>query len=460
MVGQDALRKLIQALGVENVLIKREDLLCYAYDATPLIKKSVPDVILTPCGRDDVVSIVKIANEHMVPIYPRGAGTNLSGGAVPLQGGIVLSLLKMNNILDVDTENLTATVEPGVIVQDLNDEIGKYGLIYPPDPGTVATATMGGTVAECAGGLRGLKYGVTKHYIIGLEVVLTNGDVIKCGGKTVKNVSGYDMTSLFVGSEGTLGIITEITVKLMPAPDFSRSMIAVFDDLGKAGKAIADVIANKVIPATMEIMDNLTIRTVENYAKVGLPTEAEAVLLIELDGMKEIVEKEVDVVIGICKTNCAVDIQIAEDEAERDRIWTARRVALPALAQIKPTVVLEDATVPRSKIPDMIKACLSIGEKNNIMIAVMGHAGDGNLHPILLADTGDKEEITRLEKAVEEIFAAAIKFGGTLSGEHGIGIAKAKFMEWEFGETGLVAMKKIKRAFDPNGMLNPGKIFI
>ncbi len=460
MISQDVLKSLIKELGADNVLIDKEDLVCYAYDATPLIQKAVPDVIITPRGRDDIVSVVKIANAHRIPIYPRGSGTNLSGGTVPLQGGIVISMLKMNRILEIDAENLTATVQPGVIVQDLNNEIEKYGLMYPPDPGTVTTATMGGTVAECAGGLRGLKYGVTKHYIMGMEVVLANGDVIKCGGKTVKNVSGYDLTKLFVGSEGTLGIFTEITVRLVPAPDFRRSMIAVFDDIEKAGRTIADIIANKITPATMEIMDNLTIRTVENYSRVGLPTDAAAVLLIELDGIKEVVEREVCLVTSICQTNGAVNIQIAKDDIERDRIWTARRVALPALAQIKPMIVLEDATVPRSKIPEMIKACLNIGKNNDIMIAVMGHAGDGNLHPILLADPKDEEEISRLKKAVDEIFSAALKLGGTLSGEHGIGIAKAKFMKWEFGTTGIIAMKKIKDALDPNGILNPGKIFV
>ncbi|GAW91563.1 FAD-binding oxidoreductase [Calderihabitans maritimus] len=451
------IEQLTQALGEENVLTEKEELAAYSFDATADIPKVVPQVVVTPTSTQQVQEVVKIAAKYKMPLYTRGSGTNLSGGTIPLNQGIVMVMVKMNKILEIDAENLTATVQPGVIIQDLNDAVAEYGLIYPPDPGTVATATMGGSVAECSGGLRGLKYGVTKHYVMGLEVVLANGKVMRCGGKTVKNVTAYDMVKLFVGSEGTLGVITEIIVKLIPAPETRKSALAVFRSLDDAAKAITGIIANKVIPATLEIMDNVTIRTVENYARVGLPTDAEAVLLIEVDGIPEVVEKEAEVVARVCRENNG-ELKLAETAEERDEIWQARRAALPALAQVSPTTVLEDATVPRSKIPDMLKALRHIAEKYQLTIGTFGHAGDGNLHPTILTDENNAEEMKRVHKAVDEIFEVALSLGGTLSGEHGIGIAKQKYLEKEFGEAGIEALKAIKKALDPENILNPGKI--
>jgi len=449
--------ELIKLLGKENVLSEKELLYCYSYDATADMPAVLPDVVVTPTSTEDVVKVVKLAAQHKMPIYPRGSGTNLSGGTIPIKKGIVLSMLKMNKILEVDAENLTATVEPGVIIQDLNNNAAQHGLIYPPDPGTVTTATMGGSVSENSGGLRGLKYGVTKHYIMGLEVVLANGEVMRCGGKTVKNVTGYDMVKLFTGSEGTLGIITKIIVKLIPAPEDRKSMLAIFNTLDDAAKTITGIIANKVIPATLEIMDNVTIKTVENYAKVGLPIDAETVLLIEVDGLPEVVAKEAKAVAKVCKENNG-ELRIAETAEEREKLWTARRAALPALAQVSPTTVLEDATVPRSKIPDMLKALTEIAKKYKLTIGTFGHAGDGNLHPTILTDERNKEEMERVHQAVDAIFDAALKLGGTLSGEHGIGIAKMKYLEQEFGAAGVEALNAIKRALDPDNILNPGKV--
>lgn len=458
MLTREVLQELIQVLGSENVLTEQEDLLTYAYDATAAMKHRKPDVVVTPLSTEQVAEVIKIAERNHVPVYPRGSGTNLSGGTIPVEGGIVLSLLHLNKILEVDQDNLTATVQPGVIIQALNDEAAKYGLIYPPDPGTVTTATMGGSVSECSGGLRGLKYGVTKHYIMGLKLVLANSDILHWGGKTVKNVTGYDLVALFTGAEGTLGIITEIIVKLIPAPEARKSILAVFDDLDKAGKAIAAIIRNKVIPATLEIMDNDTIQTVENFVHAGLPLKAEAVLLCEVDGYKEVVEREALLVERILKEEGAVEVKLAKDDKERDLLWLARRTALPALAQKRPTTVLEDATVPRSKIPDMLKAIRRIAAKHNLQIATFGHAGDGNLHPTILTDERNQEEMKRVHLAVDEIFQVAVSLGGTLSGEHGIGIAKMKYLEMEFGEAGVRALRRIKEALDPNYMLNPGKI--
>ncbi|MHB8075569.1 FAD-binding protein [Desulfosporosinus fructosivorans] len=458
MLAREVLEELVQVLGRENVLTEQEDLLTYAYDATAAMKHHKPDVVVAPLSTEQVADVVKIAMRYHVPIYPRGSGTNLSGGTIPVEGGIVLSMLNLNKILEVDQDNLTATVQPGVIIQALNDEAAKHGLLYPPDPGTVTTATMGGSVSECSGGLRGLKYGVTKHYIMGLQLVLANGEVIRWGGKTVKNVTGYDLVALFTGAEGTLGIITEIIVKLIPAPEARKSILAIFDDVDKAGRAIASIIRNKVIPATLEIMDNVTIQTVEEFVHAGLPLDAVAVLLCEVDGYKEVVQREAILVERILKEEGAVQVKIAKDDKERDLLWLARRSALPSLAKKRPTTVLEDATVPRSKIPDMLKAIRRIATKHNLQIATFGHAGDGNLHPTILTDERDTEEMKRVHLAVDEIFQVAISLGGTLSGEHGIGIAKMKFLDWEFGEAGVAALRHIKEALDPNYILNPGKI--
>lgn len=460
MFTKEVLSELIRVLGKENVLSEKEDLITYSYDATAAVPSQEPDVVVTPTTTQQVVEIVKIANRYKLPIYPRGSGTNLSGGAIPLKKGIVLTTMKMNKILELDSDNLVATVEPGVVIQDLNNEAVKHGLMYPPDPGTVTTATMGGSVSECSGGLRGLKYGVTKHYIMGMELVLASGEVIKWGGKTVKNVSGYDLTALFTGAEGTLGIITKLLVKLIPAPEARKSLLAVFDDLDKAGNAISDIIRHKVIPATLEILDKVTIGTVENFTHAGLPTDAEAVLLIEVDGYQEVVEREAPLVEKVCRNNGAVEIKVAQTDEERDLIWFARRNALPSLAQVKPALVLEDATVPRSKIPDVIKEIRRIAEKYSLMIGTYGHAGDGNLHPTIVIDPRDEDEVRRMHKAVDEIFHAAIGLGGTLSGEHGIGIGKVRYLPLEFGEAGVDTIRRIKEALDPNYILNPGKMVI
>lgn len=459
-MNKNVINELVALLGKENVLTEKEDKINYSYDATADMPSREPDVIVTPSRKEEIVGLVKLAAKYKVPIVTRGSGTNLSGGTIPVDGGIVLSMLKFDKIIEVDPANLTATVEPGLVIQRLNEAVAAHGLIYPPDPGTVTTATMGGSVSECSGGLRGLKYGVTKDYVMGLEIVMTDGEVIRTGGKTVKNVSGYDLTKLFTGAEGTLGIITEIIVKLIPAPKYRRSMLAVFDDLDKAGKTIADIISHKVIPATLEIMDNVTIRTVENYSKIGLPVEAEAVLVIEVDGsIEEVVVKEFETVKSICSGNGATSMKLAESDADRDAIFAARRAALPALAQVKPTTVLEDATVPRSRIPEMLKALKEIAVKYNLQIGTFGHAGDGNLHPTILTDESNKEEMERVHQAVDEIFKVAISLGGTLSGEHGIGMAKSKYMELQFGPAGVNVMKRIKDALDPDNILNPGKMF-
>lgn len=458
MLDTAIIKQLENIVGPGNVLTKKADLVTYSYDATADMPSQLPDVVVMPATTPEVQKIVMLAKEKKLAIYPRGAGTNLSGGTIPLEKGIVMSFQKMDKILEVDPENLTATVQTGVIIQALSDAIAPYGLIFPPDPGTVATATMGGAVAECAGGLRGLKYGVTKHYIMGMEVVLASGEIFRFGGKTVKNVTAYDFASLFVGSEGTLGIITEILVKLIPPPRYRKAMLASFKKLEDAGNTVTGIIKAYVIPATLEIMDNMTIRTVENYAKVGLPTDAEAVLLIEVDGgARQLVDDEAETVLQVIRQNNG-EVKIAGTDAERDQLWAARRAALPALAQLRPTTVLEDATVPRNRITDMLVAVQQIAAKYRLNIGTFGHAGDGNLHPTIVTDARDKEELKRVHQAVDEIFAAALSLGGTLSGEHGIGMAKMKYLESELGKSGLNLMRSLKEALDPDYLLNPGKM--
>ena len=453
--------KLIQELrtilGSDNVLYEDADLVSYSFDATPDMPAQKPDVIVTPESTAHVVEIVKLADKYNTPIYPRGSGTNLSGGTIPIKKGIVMLMVKMNKIIEIDAENLTATVEPGVIIQELNDAVQGFGLIYPPDPGTVKTATMGGSVSENSGGLRGLKYGVTKNYVMGLEVVMANGDVVTFGGKTVKNVTAYDFVKLFTGAEGTLGIVTKIIAKLIPAPEARKSMLGAFPTIQDAGNAVSSIIAGKVIPATLEILDNTTIKVVENYAHVGLPLDAEAVLLIEVDGLPEVVAKEAEIVAQVVKANNGT-LKLAATDDERENLWAARRAALPALAQVSPTTVLEDATVPRSKITEMLMELQRIAKKYDLHIGTFGHAGDGNLHPTILTDERNKEEMERVHKAVDEIFEAALKLGGTLTGEHGIGMAKMRYLEWEIGKEGLEVMRKVKEALDPKYLLNPGKM--
>jgi len=457
MANQEVIGKLVQLLGKDRVLTSAEDRALYAYDATADAAAHLPDAVAIPLTAEDVQGILRVASAHRVPVTVRGSGTNLSGGTIPIAGGLVVLMQRMNRILEVDAENLTATVQPGVVIQALNDAVAPHGLIYPPDPGTVATATMGGSTAECSGGLRGLKYGVTKHYIMGLEIVLANGERFRCGGKTVKNVTGYDLVKLFTGSEGTLGIITELIVKLMPAPEARRSMLATYDSLDDAGKTIAGIIAAKVIPATMEIMDRATCEAVEAFAQVGLPTSAEAVILLEVDGLPAVVEQEAAAVERVCRQHNGV-VKIAKTEAERNQLWAARRACLPALARKRPTTVLEDATVPRSKIPEMLRELRRIAEAHRLEMGTFGHAGDGNLHPTILCDERDAEEMKRVHAAVDEIFDVAVKLGGTLSGEHGIGIAKKRYMVKEFGPVGVEVMRSIKLALDPQNLLNPGKV--
>ncbi|HWL22938.1 MAG TPA: FAD-linked oxidase C-terminal domain-containing protein [Ureibacillus sp.] len=445
-------------VGDKNVKHSNAQLLAYSYDATANFQ-ALPDCVVSPRNTEEVSSIVKICNEYKIPIVPRGSGSNLAAGTVPNYGGVVLLFNHMNKLVDFDKENLTITVQPGMITADICQFVEKENLFYPPDPSSMKISTIGGNISENSGGLRGLKYGVTKDYVKGLTAVLPNGEIIQTGGKLAKDVAGYDLTALLVGSEGTLAIITEIILKLIPLPKTKMTGIAYFNSLEASAKTVSSIIANKIIPVTLEFLDRKTIDAVEQFMKIGLSTEVEAMLIFEQDGEPTSVEKDVQEMTRIAEEHGAIFTRIAEDENEAEKLKTARRVALSALSRLKPTTILEDATVPRSEIAKMVKRIDEIANKYNLTIATFGHAGDGNLHPTCLTDVRDKEEIKRVELAMDEIFEAALLLGGTITGEHGVGEMKAPYLEWKVGEAGLTIMKGIKEAFDPNNIMNPGKIF-
>ncbi|MYL31997.1 FAD-binding protein [Pontibacillus yanchengensis] len=444
-------------LPEKQIMTHLADRHSYSFDAS--FGEYLPEIVVQAKKKEEVVDIVKIANEHRIPIYPRGQGTCLSGGPLPVNGGIVLDLSQWPEEIDVSADDLTVTVSPSVLTANIDKAAREHGLMYAPDPSSAHVATIGGNLAENSGGPRGLKYGVTKDFVLGLELVTPEGEIIRTGGKTIKNVTGIDLTKLLVGSEGTLGVITEATLKLVPKPPAVQTLMAVFDDVRLAGQAISRTLTSGILPSKMEFMDQACIRAVENFQPAGLPTDAAAIVIIELDGHPETLSIEKELIQDIMKNIGARDTVIPESQEDATKIWHARKQVSPAIAKIKPTKVSEDATVPRSKIPDMMDRLKEIKERHNVEIVVFGHAGDGNLHPNVLCDKRDQEEMGRVELAVEEIFQAAIDLGGTLSGEHGIGTMKAPFMENELGEVGLDMMRRIKDAWDPNGIMNPGKIF-
>ncbi|OQY58849.1 MAG: glycolate oxidase subunit GlcD [Desulfobacteraceae bacterium 4572_88] len=456
-MNQTLLKEFQEKVGRENVFADKADMLTYSYDAA-VLDPVLPDLAVRPENSEALGHVVRLCNENRLPLTVRGAGTNLSGGTIPVSGGVVLLTNGLSRILEINEADMYAVVQPGVVTAEFAAAVAEKGLFYPPDPGSQAVSTLGGNVAENAGGLRGLKYGVTQDYVMGIQFFDVNGELVKTGSRTVKCATGYNLTGLMVGSEGTLGVFDEIILKLIPPPAHHKAMMAVFDKMDNASETVAAIIARHIIPATLEFMDNFTIRAVEAYSNVGLPTDAAAMLLIETDGHPAQVEEEAEKVENICRQMGATSVRVAKDASERDSVWAARRSALSALAKLKPTLVLEDATVPRSKIPLMVRALEDIAEKYNLSIGTFGHAGDGNLHPTILTDRRDKAEWERVETAIETIFDKALALGGTLSGEHGTGIAKSPFLEKETSKATLFYSRKVKKALDPNNILNPGKI--
>ncbi|QHT47716.1 FAD-binding protein [Bacillus sp. SB49] len=454
---KDWLRELQQILPEERILTSAADRYSYSFDAS--FGEYMPEAVVQVKKKEEVAAVLKVANRCRVPVYPRGSGTCLSGGPLPVYGGIVLDMSQWPAVIEMQPYDLTVDVTPSVKTVDINAEAAEHGLMYAPDPSSAHVATIGGNLAENSGGPRGLKYGVTKDHVLGLEVVTPEGEIIRTGGRTIKNVTGFDLTKLIVGSEGTLAVIVGATLKLMPKPKAVQTMMVAFQEVRKAGEAISRTLTSGILPAKMEFMDQACIVAVENFQPVGLPVDDAAIVIIELDGHPETLRVERGLVEEIMLDVGAVEIIIPKTEEEAAAIWHARKQVSPAIAKIKPTKVSEDATVPRSKIPDFIDRLHTIKEKYQVEVVAFGHAGDGNLHPNVLCDKRDKEEMKRAEAAVEAMFEAALELGGTLSGEHGIGTMKAPFMEAELGAVGLGMMKRIKDSWDPNGILNPGKIF-
>ncbi len=455
MLKPPVLKELARILGPAHLLTSPEERVVYSYDATR--QQSVPWAIARPATSSEVSKILALANRERFPVVPRGAGTGMSGGSVPVKGGLVLSFERMNRILEINEEDFLAVVEPGVITGDLQREVEARGLFYPPDPASSKFCTLGGNVAECAGGLRAVKYGVTKDYVLGLEVVLPTGEIIATGSRTVKSVAGYDLTKLIVGSEGTLGVVTKITLKLLPLPERVQTLAAFFADTDAAARAATRILASRIVPRALELVDAAALRAVETYLKEDVSGGGAAMLLAEVDGSPEATAREITRIADLMNNAGASRVQRAESEAERERLWKVRRAISPALYTLKPKKVNEDIVVPRSKIADILREIGDIARRRNLLIVNFGHAGDGNIHTNILIDDA---ELPAAESAVKEIFAATLRLGGSITGEHGIGTAKAAYLPMEIKPEALSAMMRIKRALDPNNILNPGKIFM
>ncbi len=450
--------RLEKITGRENVLTAREDLIPYSFDGTAALQQ-MPDCVVFARSREEVSQILRLANETRTAVVTRGSGTGLSGGSVPNDGCIVLCTARMDQILELDRANLTLAAEPGATTLAIADAALAAGLFYPPDPGSMKISTIGGNIAENSGGLRGLKYGVTRNYVMGLEVVLPSGEVMWMGNKCVKDVAGYSLKDIFIGSEGTLGVITRALLRLIPKPAAKKTMVATFQQMDHAAEAVSAIIAAQIIPCTLEFLDRTTIHCVEDYAKIGLPLDCEALLLMETDGHPAVVADEAAEMERICRERGCMEVRVAKDEAEGAKLGSARRSAFSALARVAPTTILEDATVPRSELAKMIRFVEGVAKKYKLRIGTFGHMGDGNLHPTFLTDERNKDEMHRVELAFHEIFDEAIRLGGTITGEHGIGLAKKSFLPKFAGEAQMAMMRHLRKALDPYGILNPGKMF-
>ena len=457
-LAQNTLSELRRIVGPQHVLTAQEDLIPYSFDGTAALRQ-MPGCVVLPTTTDQVAAVLKLANQTKTPVVTRGSGTGLSGGSLPVPDCIVLCLVKMHEIIELDRANLTLLVESGTTTQAVSDAAIQAGLFYPPDPGSMKISTIGGNVAENAGGLRGLKYGVTRNYVMGLEVVLPDGEVLWTGNKCVKDVAGYSLRDLFIGSEVTLGVITKVLLRLIPKPAAKKTLVATFAQMDQAAQAVSDIIAARIIPCTLEFLDRTTIHCVEDYAKIGLPRDCEALLLMETDGHPAAVAEEAVKMEEIARKNGATQIRIAKDELEAAKLAEARRGAFAALARVAPTTILEDATVPRSELAKMIRCVAAVAKKYQLRIGTFGHMGDGNLHPTVLTDERNADEMRRVEQAFKEIFDEALRLGGTITGEHGVGVAKKSFLPKFAGGAQMRVMRELRRAVDPNGILNPGKMF-
>ncbi|MGD9808767.1 MAG: FAD-binding oxidoreductase [Deferribacterales bacterium] len=455
MLAKDIRESIIKIVGAERFMDDNETIAAYSYDG--FVEESAPDAVVFPLTTGEVSEIMKIAFENKIPVVPRGGGSNLSGGTVAVEGGLILNLTKMNKIKELNFGDRFAVVEPGVINANLQKALAEQNYFFPPDPSSMGFSTIGGNIAENAGGPRCLKYGVTADYILGLEAVLSDGRVIRTGSCNVKDVTGLRLSSLFCGSEGSLGIVTEATLRIVAQPEAYKTILAYYDDLDNTAETVKAVMATGIVPAAMELMDKVTMNLVEDSAKLGLPRDVEGMLIIEVDGVAEGVVKQADRIIEIARGCGAKEIKVAKDEQEREALWKARRAVHGILSKLAPNCITEDATVPVSNVPIMIKGVRKILLKYKITAGLVAHAGDGNMHPVIVTDIRDKEEWERVEKATEEIFKLAVELRGTLSGEHGIGLAKKAFLPLVIDENTRDLTALIKKTLDPAGILNPGK---
>jgi glycolate oxidase len=450
MIGE-----LARLVGKENVLSSPMHFKLYEYDASMI--RSRPDCIVIPRSTDQVSKVCKFAYDNNIPVIARGTGTNLSGGSVTVRGGIALVMTRMNQILEMDIENLRCVVQPGVVTLDLKNALAKHGYVYQPDPASEKVTTLGGNYGENAGGPHCLKYGVTSNHVLGAEVVLSDGQVVEVGGKAFDN-PGFDLLGILGASEGTLGIVTQLVLRITPKAEAVKTMLCIFDSIADGGNTVTAIIGAGIIPATLEMMDNLTIRAVENAYHVGLPVDAAAILIIELDGLKDGMERLTERILAICREHKVREIRVAKDQAERDKIWAGRKGAFGALGSQRPNYLVNDGTVPRTRLPETLAKVEEIARKYRLMIANVFHAGDGNLHPLILFDERDKDELERVHIAAAEIMKTCVDMGGTISGEHGICVEKMQGMFLIFSAEDLAAMRKVKAAFDPLNLLNPGKV--
>jgi glycolate oxidase len=451
----DLIRKIESIVGKGNVLHDRTNLLAYEYDAS--LHRGLPDAVAFATSTGQISLLVRLANKQGIPFLARGSGTNLSGGTVPTRGGIIIELSRMNRILEIDLENQRAVVEPGVFNLALQDALAPLGYFYAPDPASQKVSTIGGNVGENSGGPLCLKYGVTTNHVLGLEVVLPDGTVVQTGGKAL-DYPGYDLTGIIVGSEGTTGIATKVTVRILRSPEAVKTFLAIYDSVEDAGRTVSDIIAAGIIPATLEMMDKLVIKAVEESVHAGYPLDSEAVLIIELDGLRDGMERLEHQVTEICKRNRVRNIEVAASETQRDKLWAGRRGAFGAVGRLYPSYMVNDGTVPRTQLPGVLKRVSEIGERYNLPIGNVFHAGDGNLHPLILFDERDNDQLEIVRKASYEILQACVDAGGTISGEHGIGVEKLQAMGLLFRPKDIAAMWKVKRAFDPMNLCNPDKV--
>ncbi|MFA6543228.1 MAG: FAD-linked oxidase C-terminal domain-containing protein [Limisphaerales bacterium] len=457
-LSSELLSQLRSLVGAGQVLTSKEDLIPYSFDGTAALNQ-MPGCVAFVTTTEQIAGVLRLANATRTPLVTRGSGTGLSGGSLPSPNCIVMCTARMNRILEVDQANLTMLVEPGVTTLAIADAATAVGLFYPPDPGSMKISTIGGNVAENSGGLRGLKYGITRNYVMGLEVVLPDGEVLWTGNKCVKDVAGYSLKDLFVGSEGTLGVITKVLLKLIPKPAAKKTMVATYSAMDAAAQTVSDIIAAQIIPCTLEFLDRTTIHCVEDFAKVGLPLDCAALLLMETDGHPAAVEDEAAKMVELAKKNGAMEVRVAKDEAEATKLAAARRSAFSALARLAPTTILEDATVPRSELAKMVRFVEVVAKKYNLRVGTFGHMGDGNLHPTFLTDERNHDEMHRIHEAFKEIFDEAIRLGGTITGEHGVGVAKKDFLPKFVGDASMRVHRELRKALDPHGILNPGKMF-